>query len=136
MKQLIILRSISGAGKSTFANFLSESIYGDVKVFEADKFMVENGEYKFFPSKLGYAHNQCRTGVEKAMNDSCPVIILSNTSTTEKEIQPYLDLALNFNYIVTSLIVENRHGNKDIHGLNEETLSRQEKRLKESIKLR
>ena len=65
-----------------------------------------------------------------------PEIIVSNTSTTEKELQPYLELAKKYDYKVVSLIVENRHGNKDIHGVPEETLVKMENRFKQNIKLR
>jgi hypothetical protein len=45
-----------------------------------------------------------------------------------------LDLAKAYDYNVVSLIVENRHGNKSVHGVAEETMDKMEKRFE--IKLR
>lgn len=56
-------------------------------------------------------------------------IVVSNTSTTEKEMQPYLDLAKEFGYTVVSLIVENRHGNSSVHGVPKETLEKMKNRF-------
>jgi hypothetical protein len=60
-------------------------------------------------------------------------IVVSNTATTERELEPYLKLAKSYGYIVVSLIVENRHGNKSVHGVPDETLEKMRKRF--SVKL-
>ena len=49
-------------------------------------------------------------------------VIVSNTSTTEKELKPYLALAEEYGYAVTSIIVENRHGGQSIHNVPQETI--------------
>ena len=51
-------------------------------------------------------------------------IVVANTSTTEREMQPYMDLARQFGYMVYSVIVENRHGNVSIHGVPEASLDK------------
>jgi hypothetical protein len=56
--------------------------------------------------------------------------------TSEKELAPYIELAQKYGYQIISLIVENRHGNKSVHDVPDETLDRMEVRLKGSIKLR
>jgi hypothetical protein len=56
-------------------------------------------------------------------------IVVSNTSTTEKELQPYLDLANEYGYKVVSLIVENRHGNSNVHSVPQETLQKMKDRF-------
>jgi predicted kinase len=138
MKYLIILRGLPGAGKSTFANFIWQSGV----IFEADKYFINaEGEYVFDAFKLHKAHEWCVASIEAAMQRNAESngqyfseIVVSNTTTTEKEIQPYLDLAKAYEYSVVSLIVENRHGNKSIHGVAEETLDKMEKRF--DVKLR
>ncbi len=135
-KLLIILRHVSGAGSSTLAKFLISNLSCSSSHYEADHWMMEDGQYKFSVEKLGFAHNCCKKAVESDMKKGIEVICLTNTLTTEKELKPYLDLAEFYGYKVNSLIVENRHNNKDIHGLNEEILIRQENRLRGSIKLR
>lgn len=138
MKTLIILRGLPGSGKSTFANFIWEPNI----IFEADKYFInKNGEYKFDASKLGLAHAWCQTAVKQAMIENhtsngqlYPEIVVSNTSTTEKELKPYLDLAKEFDYNVVSLIIENRHGNSSIHSVPDETLDKMEKRFEIKLK--
>jgi predicted kinase len=142
MRTLILLRGLPGSGKSSFATF----IWDKHVVFEADKYFYDKeGNYNFDMSKLGAAHKWCQLQVEHAMEDNqanpqfYPEIVVSNTSTTESELKPYLDLAAKYDYKVVSLIVENRHGNGEetnIHGVGKETLDKMENRLRNSIKLR
>jgi len=51
-------------------------------------------------------------------------IVVANTNTTEREMQPYYDLARQFGYTVYSVIIENRHGSKNIHDVPEATLEK------------
>jgi len=132
MKQLILLRGLPGAGKSTFANFIWQSGV----IFEADQYFYDNeGNYNFDATKLGAAHKDCQSRVEQAMKTHeenpqyYPEIVVSNTSTTEKELQPYIDLANKYDYKVISLIVENRHGNKSVHNVPDEKLEQMKNRF-------
>ena len=134
-KTLIILRGLPGTGKSSFAEFMWSSSV----VCEADQYFYdEQGNYNFDISKLGEAHRWCQSQVEEAMkpqdyNKYGSEIVVSNTSTTEKELQPYLDLAEEFGYTVVSLIVENRHGSRSVHNVPDETLEKMRSRF--SVKL-
>jgi NEDD4-binding protein 2 len=56
-------------------------------------------------------------------------IVIANTSTTEKEMKPYLDLAKEFGYRVFSVVVENRHGGINVHNVPEETLEKMRNRF-------
>jgi predicted kinase len=118
MKQLILLRGIPGAGKSTFAQSL------DCPVFEADQYFIdsETGEYKFDGSKIKLAHNWCKLRVEHSMEDGLQKIAVSNTFTQEWEMDTYYELAKQYGYRVFSLIVENRHGGVNEHGVPEDKL--------------
>lgn len=132
--ELIILRSVSGAGKSSLARLLMNCGVVQQHV-EADMYFTSgSGEYQFDPSKLPIAHKWCKDVTEDFMKSGFSVVV-SNTFTTEKEIQPYLDLAEQYGYKVVSLIVENRSGTKDIHGVPDEIKQRQASRLQQSIKL-
>jgi len=132
MRTLIILRGLPGAGKSSFANFM----WSSGVIFEADKYFYDNGTYYFKASELHDAHKWCQGEVENAMilnytsnGEYYPEIVVSNTSTTEKEMQPYIDLAKQYDYKVVSLIVENRHGNKSVHGVPDETMEKMKNRF-------
>jgi len=118
MKTLYIVRGIPGSGKSTFANSL------DCPVFEADQYFIdsETGEYKFDGSKIKLAHNWCKLRVEQSMEDDFQKIAVSNTFTQEWEMDAYYELAKQYGYRVFSLIVENRHGGVNEHGVPEDKL--------------
>jgi predicted kinase len=55
--------------------------------------------------------------------------VVSNTFTQEWEMQSYIDLAKKYGYQVTTLIVENRHGNSNVHNVPAETLDRMRQRF-------
>ena len=139
MKRLILIRGVSGSGKSTLASefYTLYNITGHtVSMYETDCFFYDSdGNYNFDPSLLGEAHNRCKLNTKIDMNAEINVIIISNTSTTEKELEPYLVLAKDYGYIVTSLVVENRHGNTDVHNVPENIKQKQATRLKNNLKL-
>lgn len=122
MRCLYLIRGIPGSGKSTFA----KELVPDFLVCEADKFFIKDNEYQFNPSKLGEAHIWCQKIVETYMKDGelYPKIAVSNTFTTERELQPYFDLAEKYDYVVFSVIVENRHGNESVHNVSDETINK------------
>jgi ABC-type molybdenum transport system ATPase subunit/photorepair protein PhrA len=125
MKTLYIIRGIAGSGKTTFANTIVDSI----AVCEADQYFVdkETGEYKFNPDEIKIAHQWCKDEVENRMKYNQDTygldyseIVVSNTFTQEWEMDPYFKLAEKYGYRVFSLIVENRHGGTNTHGVPDE----------------
>jgi predicted kinase len=123
MKELFLLRGLPGSGKST----LAKSLGG--KHFEADMYFVRDGEYNFDVTKLKEAHEWCRSSVGGLMINEEPKLVVSNTFTQEWEMKPYFDLARNYGYRVHSLIVENRHGGINEHGVPEEKLEQMKNRF-------
>jgi predicted kinase len=117
MKELILLRGLPGSGKST----LAESLSGEYHV-EADMFFIKEGEYKFDGSKIKDAHNWCQGVVDLWMSEKIPKIVVSNTFTQEWEMEAYYKMAETWGYKVFSIVVENRHGGKNIHGVPEDKL--------------
>jgi hypothetical protein len=129
MKELILLRGLPGAGKSTLAQMLPTTFW-----YEADKYFEdEDGNYNFDASKLYEAHKWCQSRVELAMNAPNgfppPLIVVSNTFTQEWEMDYYFDLAKKYGYRVYSLIVENRHGGVNEHGVPTEKVEQMRNRF-------
>ena len=132
MKKLFLLRGLPGSGKSTLAESLTCD--ADSVHFEADMFFVKDGEYKFDVNYLKMAHEWCQTMVWGNMKDQTDTIVVSNTFTQEWEMKPYYEMAERFGYTVFSLVVENRHGGVNEHGVPDETLEKMENRFQ--LKLR
>lgn len=116
MKSLFLLRGLPGAGKSTLAKSI-----GVTEHYEADMFFVnDKGDYQFDPTKLKNAHQWCNDLTWMAMTRCEPKIAVSNTFTQEWEMDAYYKLAEEYGYTVFSLIVENRHGGKNVHSCSAE----------------
>ena len=135
MKQLVIIRGLPGAGKSTFAQEYAMVLHAARIVvkgpFEADQYFInsQTGEYVFDATKLGTAHQICFNNVDLFMQQNTECVIVSNTFTTERELKPYLALAEKMNYKVVSIVVENRHGNKSIHNVPDEAMDKMRNRF-------
>jgi len=135
-KLLVLLRGLPGSGKSSFAKHM----WSDFVICEADQFFYNpEGNYNFDPSKLRDAHKYCRDRVETFMSDNeknpqfYPEIVVSNTFTREWEMDEYFKLAKKYDYQVVSLIVENRHGNKNIHGVPDSKMEEMRNRFEISL---
>ena len=88
MQQLILIRGLPGSGKTTLATSLDARF----RHFEADQFFETEDGYNFIPSKIGHAHEWCQRMVKGCLEDGLDVVV-ANTFTTKKELQPYLDMA-------------------------------------------
>ncbi len=130
MATLILLRGLPGSGKSSLAQMLTS--VGDWHHYEADDWMYEDGAYKFDPSKLAECHSLCQGFTRNRLLASQNVIV-SNTSTTEKEVATYEAIAKQTGAKFVSLIVENRHDGENIHGVPPEKLEQMRNRF--SVKL-
>lgn len=122
MKNLFLIRGIPGSGKSTFAKSICNHNV------EADDFFTINGNYQFDATKIRYAHEWCQNKAKDLMIQGYNVAV-SNTFTQEWEMQPYLDLAEQYGYRVHSIIIENRHGGLNQHGVPEEKLEQMKQRF-------
>ena len=132
-KILYIVRGIPGSGKSTFAKTL-----GGTHI-EADQYFVDvDGNYNFDGGKIKLAHEYCRAQTEAWMRtDGTQVnvdrIVVSNTFTQEWEIKPYFELAKVYGYKVFTIIVENRHGGKNVHEVPEDKIQMMKDRFEVNL---
>ena len=125
MKQLMLIRGLPGSGKSTVAKLFDKALH-----FEADMYFLDaDGNYQFDASKIKNAHNWCRHSVMDAMKEGHPIVVVSNTFTQEWEMEVYYLLAEELGYRVTSMIVENRHEGKNIHGCPDDKIEQMKTRF-------
>jgi uridine kinase len=111
---LYLIRGVPGSGKSTFAWKLLRGRLVD-RIFEADEYFVQNGVYQFDPTLLEQAHQQCKRNTWLALYEGMSVAV-SNTSCAEWEVESYQTIARETEANFVSLISENRHEGKNIHG--------------------
>ena len=109
MKTLLILRGLPGAGKSTLASAL-----GGI-VCTADDYHELNGGFSI--SNLKKSHAWCLDKARNAMESGEALVIVANTSTGAWEFSGYIAEAAKNGYMVHTVIVENRHGSKSVHGV-------------------
>lgn len=124
LKSLIILRGLPGSGKSTLANILSET--NKWPIFSIDDYFTNPTtkvyEFNFAENHLAYKH--CQNQTEKAMQDKTEKIILHNTFTLDWELEKYFKLANDYDYQVFVATVENYHGGKNQHDIDDEQLKK------------
>jgi len=127
MKELFLLRGLPGSGKSTLAKTLVKKDYCHK---EADMFFIDgDGNYKFEPSKIKDAHKWCQEEVDFIMKYEHSPVVVSNTFTQEWEMESYYKLAEQYGYKVFSIIVENRHGGVNEHGVPTDKLEQMKTRF-------
>ncbi len=131
---LIIVRGVSGSGKSTFADFLVNNImqkldfycdYRQPQKFEADQWFVDNDE-PWNPRYHATAHEWCMTEVKKSLQDGF-ITIVSNTTTTKKEIDPYIKIATDLGVQYFVLTADGNYQN--VHGVDNAKVERQASRF-------
>ena len=148
----MLIRGVSGSGKTQFAEFIHtlarnmhDHYYNDVEatIVSADDFFTDkDGEYNFNPKNLSLAHGWCQNIVENAMQTEfwgedggyvdvrvLNLIIVHNTFTKEWEMEPYFDMAKEYEYEITTLIMENRHESKSIHDVPDNIIKGQKERF-------
>lgn len=129
-KALIILRGLPGSGKTTLAKLLADN--NKYPFFSIDDYFThpQTGEYKFDFEKNHLAYKSCEERTQGEMKKNTSKIFLHNVFSMEWEMEPYFKLASENNYAVFVLTVENRHGNKNIHEINNEQMEKMAEKFK------
>ena len=135
---LILVRGVSGSGKSSFTHTImsleghwsyrtddEENVY---QICTDDFFYDSEGNYNFDVSKLSENHLKCQKQVGKWLSEGKNIIV-HNTFTQDWELKPYQILGETFDYDVFTIIVENRHGNKNNHGVDDDGIKKQRDRF-------
>lgn len=89
LKRVIVMRGLSGSGKSTVAK---KMIAGEPKavIVSTDDYLMVDGEYRWAQGKLDDAHNGCFRAFMAAIEDEAPLIIVDNTNSRALEMAPYM----------------------------------------------
>jgi len=124
MKNLIILRGLPSSGKTTFSNLLETKA-----ICSADDWHYRKGMYDWKFENNSTAHNWCQRKCERFMKKDVPKIVVVNTNTTEKEFEPYIELANKYGYLVFSVILEKRHDGMNDHNVPETTIEKMRERF-------
>lgn len=121
--KLTIIRGLPGSGKSTLARGLG------ILHYEADMFFIRpDGKYKFNPGLIKQAHEWCQNSVRCALYARRDVVV-SNTFTTHKEMQPYIEFAKKCDAPLKVYRMIGNYGS--IHNVPEETIERMRNRFED-----
>lgn len=121
--KLILIRGLPGSGKSTQAKKLLKRGW---KHYEADSFHInDEGVYDFQIFRAADAHAWCLDMATTAIEEGKTVIV-SNTFTTIKELQPYLYMAKDYGVPVEVLVCTGKY--KSIHGVPKDVIAKMKDR--------
>jgi predicted kinase len=136
MKKLIIVRGISGAGKSYLTQQYIDCAINlglTYKVCSADNYFIINGVCKFNKNDLYQAHLVCQTQALIAMRAGINIVIIDNTNIKKKDYKFYIEIAseYGFDYEVEEQVVEMKEEDIELcfhrnqHQVPLETIKRQ-----------
>ena len=127
MRKLIIVRGLPGSGKSTLAKKIKDQkFYSTLICIEADMFFETPNGYEFDIARIKDAHNWCYYSTMKALKCGMDVIV-SNTFTTNWEMERYIKLGEIFDDLFITIINVTTQF-ETIHGVPEETMKKMKDR--------
>ena len=100
MKQLYMMRGVSGSGKSTMA----KTLVGNGVILSTDDFWIQDGVYVYDKARIGEAHRWNEERAFRAFEEGVSPVVIDNTNITAFYMRSYVEVALRFGYEV--VIVE------------------------------
>jgi len=135
MRKVIIMRGVSGSGKSTMARSLASNVESSL-IVSADDYFMRQGSYQFNPKQLREAHDSCRVKFEAALAADVGLVIVDNTNTQKWEYLPYENLARDYNYSVSHEVVGStdqeslvKYAERNVHKVPLNVIQRQAQRF-------
>lgn len=90
MTHVIIMRGVSGSGKTTVAKRWAERVPG-AQIVSTDAYMFAGGR-EFDHTRLEFCHQQCKTDYRALLEAGTPLVIVDNTNTKFSSIVPYVEV--------------------------------------------
>lgn len=129
--EAVILRGISGSGKSSLKKVLEEMCAEaglTVAMHSTDDYHMVDGEYIFDPKKLGYFHRLNKEAFEKSLADGVDIVVCDNTNLRQREYSGYIKAARDLNSIVVAVVFYpddyDKHVERNKHGVPEDVILR------------
>lgn len=120
---LILMRGVSGSGKSTKAKKIQEKLGG--VIFSTDDFFTDaEGNYKFNPRELNANHNKNFERTLEAMSEFVSPIIIDNTNLQAWEMKNYVEAANFYKYKIKII---------DVDTPRDEIMKRQQSRVGKTL---
>ncbi len=105
-KLLVVLRGLSGSGKTMFAEMISSLDSTNVKKLSLDDYRIVDGKYLFHKDLTGKSVKQLRADLVNYLESSIKIIILDNTHTRLSEFSKETELAETYGYKVIVINTE------------------------------
>lgn len=134
MKRLILIRGLSGAGKTEHAELIVGDSEDRAEVTVDRFFEDDNGNYTFDFNRIKEAYEWCKDETKLLLEDGYDVVVVHNSFTRKWEAEPYFHLAKEHGYDVQVIsLYDGGLNDKDlsersVHGLNVHQISEQRKR--------
>ncbi len=127
-KTVILIRSVSGAGKTTLAYILANHYYPQDPrsvVCSADDYQGYwvNNKYIWTPETCKLAHKYCHDKFLSLLQNDTPVVIVDNTNLTEKAMYFYKFNATGHGYEIQVISIEpqkymlEQYAERNTHGV-------------------
>jgi predicted kinase len=117
-QNLILLRGLPGAGKTSFASLISENY--KYPIYSVDDYFTDDfGKYEFKFDENHKAYALCLSQTEEAIKKGHHKVIVHNTFTMDWELAPYFSLAKKYQIKLYVMTVENYHQQKNLHEISE-----------------
>ena len=123
LNKLILIRGIPGSGKSTYA----KTHFSDHIHLEADMyFMSPTGDYIYDATRIKSAHSWCQESTKIFLSNGYDVVV-SNTFTTLKEMNFYINLAKEWDIPYAVFRLNTEYGS--IHNVPQEVIEKMKARF-------
>ena len=134
MKRLILIRGLSGSGKTEHAELIVGDHEDRAEVTVDRFFEDDDGKYTFDFTRIKEAYEWCKNETKLLLEDEYEVVVVHNSFTRKWEAEPYFNLAKEHGYEVQVISLydgglnDKNLSDRSVHGLSPHQISEQRKR--------